>query len=185
MSEITETAVTCEEGNLVACNEFVFQFIQGLYTNGEKAEMYQLARSILVFGVGTKYNYNYPQSMGVVAYEGPYKYWALTAYLMQVSSFFVISNLAFYTVQGSTPAYMTFTKLVAISAIGPLFVWWVLGLSIYRNYDTMKYLKTSDANYTVNQVLLISVALVDLLAFRLTYEDILKKYYTLKYAKEQ
>ena len=79
---------------------------------------------------------------------------------------------------------MTFSKLVAVAALGPLFLWWVHMAAIYFSYDTMKYIRSTDDYFVVNSILFGSVALIDLVVFSITYRDILKKYYTLKYAKE-
>lgn len=112
---------------------------------------------------------------------GPYKWWTITAYVLMGSSSLAISNWVGYIVHHSLIQYLVFSKIVALSALGPLLFYWIFISLIYTNYDEMNYLRKDDTYYEDNIRILSGGVLLDLIVLVFTYKAILTKYYALKY----
>jgi hypothetical protein len=70
---------------------------------------------------------------------------------------------------------------VALSALGPVFLYWVAVYLIYNGYDPMNFIKESDINYAFAFPLLISAVGFDLIVNLVTYYSIAKKFYLMEY----
>jgi hypothetical protein len=112
---------------------------------------------------------------------GPFKWWTL------VSSAFVALNglpiipWIFYMFYEDTLTYEFYYRIVGLSALGPIFLYWFAAYLIYNGYDGMNFIKDSDINYDSDFPLLLAAVGFDLVINSVTYYSIAKKFYIIEY----